>query len=206
MPPQVVVNPRKSPRQKRAQVTVEAILTATTHILVHEGYKSLSTNRVAKVAGVSIGSLYQYFPNKEALLTAIVDNHVQLILQTMEQHLEETEGSSFETLIRVLLKGLMDAHSVNPELHRVLKEEVSQQACLSSMRDFEKTVLDLVRTTLEERHGELRPIDPEVGSFIISYVVEAVLRATVVSKEWQKRTDEIFEEMVHLVTSYLKPC
>jgi AcrR family transcriptional regulator len=68
MPTKPSVNPRKQPKQDRSQATVQAILTATTHILTEDGYDQLTTNRVAERAGVSIGSLYQYFPNKEASL------------------------------------------------------------------------------------------------------------------------------------------
>ena len=67
---------RKLPQQDRYFRTVEAILTATAHILTKKGYASLSTNRIAERAGVSIGSLYQYFPNKEAIIKALRENHV----------------------------------------------------------------------------------------------------------------------------------
>ena len=65
--------PRKQPKQERSQATVEAILTATAHILTEDGYDRLTTNRVAERAGVSIGSLYQYFPHKDALIFALAD-------------------------------------------------------------------------------------------------------------------------------------
>ena len=68
-------NPRKSASQERSRSTVDALLEATTRILIKEGYDRASTNRIAEVAGVSIGSLYQYFPSKEALVAAVVDRH-----------------------------------------------------------------------------------------------------------------------------------
>mgnify|MGYP003597153915 FL=1 len=68
-------NPRKEPKQSRARVTVEAILEATAHILTEGGYDALTTNHVAKRAGVSIGSLYQYYPSKEALVGELMDRH-----------------------------------------------------------------------------------------------------------------------------------
>ncbi len=75
--------PRKLPKQERSQATVEAILTATTHILTEEGYNKLTTNRVAELAGVSIGSLYQYFPNKEA---RSIQCHLQSVVTIWEKY------------------------------------------------------------------------------------------------------------------------
>ena len=67
--------PRKSASQKRSQATVETLLDATARVLTREGYDRASTNRIAAKAGVSVGSLYQYFPNKEALVAALVARH-----------------------------------------------------------------------------------------------------------------------------------
>ena len=71
----VPTNPRKSASQKRSQATVQALLDATARVLTREGYDRASTNRIAATAGVSVGSLYQYFPNKEALVAALVARH-----------------------------------------------------------------------------------------------------------------------------------
>ena len=69
-------NPRRTPRQGRAQATVDAVVEATARILVEDGYGPLSTNRIAKRAGVGIGTLYQYFPDKEAIVEALIDRLV----------------------------------------------------------------------------------------------------------------------------------
>ena len=68
-------NPRKSASQQRSRLTVDALLEATARVLMKEGYDRTSTNKIAAVAGVSIGSLYQYFPSKEALVAAVIDRH-----------------------------------------------------------------------------------------------------------------------------------
>ena len=73
------INPRKLASQERSRATVDALLEATTRVLLKEGYDRASTNRIAEVAGVSIGSLYQYFPSKEALVAAVIDRHAQEI-------------------------------------------------------------------------------------------------------------------------------
>src|ERR1700704_3271428 len=68
--------PRKRPRQHRSKATVDAILEATARVLIKHGFDGLTTNAAAAAAGVSIGSLYQYFPNKEALVAALLEQHI----------------------------------------------------------------------------------------------------------------------------------
>src|SRR5271170_1138813 len=78
-----LINPRKNASQKRSRATVDALVEATARILVRDGFDKASTNRIAEVAGVSVGSLYQYFPSKEALVAAVIDRHSQEIMQTV---------------------------------------------------------------------------------------------------------------------------
>ena len=77
---------RKRPRQERARVTVDALLDATAQVLIKDGYDGLSTNRVAAVAGVSVGSLYQYFPSKEALVAALLDRYSDSTRMLVSEH------------------------------------------------------------------------------------------------------------------------
>src|SRR6478609_2070046 len=75
--------PRKNALQARSRATVDALVEATARILVREGFEKASTNRIAEIAGVSVGSLYQYFPSKEALVAAVIDRHNQEIMQVV---------------------------------------------------------------------------------------------------------------------------
>src|ERR1044072_3117584 len=83
-----LTNPRKEASQERSRPTVEALVDATARILVREGFDKASTNRIAEVAGVSVGSLYQYFPGKEALVAAVIERHQQEIMQTVRRELD----------------------------------------------------------------------------------------------------------------------
>jgi AcrR family transcriptional regulator len=80
---------RKEPRQSRGRTTVDIILKATARVLLEDGYDAFTTKRVAQVAGVSIGSLYQYFPNKQALLVALVENHQQTRVEQLGRMISE---------------------------------------------------------------------------------------------------------------------
>src|ERR1041384_213374 len=118
-------SPRRRPRQARAQATVEAIIKATARVLVDEGYDRASTNRIALAAGVSIGSLYQYFPSKEALVAALVENHLGRMREALDHGLlwQEPPGSR-GARARLLVLGMMAAYRIDPQLHHVLCQEV----------------------------------------------------------------------------------
>src|SRR5215468_4646197 len=92
--------PRKTASQERSRLTVEALLEATARILTKEGYDRASTNRIADVAGVSIGSLYQYFPSKEALVAAVIDRHMQEMSQVARNALIKVAARPIEIAAR----------------------------------------------------------------------------------------------------------
>src|SRR5215468_11850194 len=99
----VHTNPRKSASQERSRLTVNTILEATTRVLVKEGYDKASTNKIAAVAGVSIGSLYQYFPSKEALVAAVIDRHTHELTQVVREGLIKVAARSIEVAAHELV-------------------------------------------------------------------------------------------------------
>ncbi|MEI2581644.1 TetR/AcrR family transcriptional regulator [Scytonema sp. PRP1] len=113
MPRKIPTIPRKLPQQDRSKVTVDAILTATARILTEEGYDKASTNRIAELAGVSIGSLYQYFPNKEALVASLVEHHVNEMIDLVESKLKDLFDAPVEVALPELVKAAM-ARSARP--------------------------------------------------------------------------------------------
>ena len=142
-------NPRRRPRQARAQATVDAIVKATARVLVDEGYDRASTNRIAHAAGVSIGSLYQYFPSKEALVAALVESHVAAHARRAGQ--SAAPGDRPPTLrqrARLLVRGMMAAYRVDPQLHHVLCQEVPKVGELQAVYGFEQHLAEVCRRYL----------------------------------------------------------
>src|SRR5271154_3018390 len=101
---------RRRPQQRRARQTVEAVLDAVVRILKREGFQAVTTNRIAEVAGVSIGSIYQYFPDKRAIFVALHERHIQEIDRLVEATLVEHASSSLDTLMRAMIEAMVDAH------------------------------------------------------------------------------------------------
>ncbi|NWC28464.1 TetR family transcriptional regulator [Pseudomonas tolaasii] len=123
MPESHLTKPRKLPRQSRSVAMVDAILQASARVLLKHGYAGMSTNVIAQQAGVSIGSLYQYFPNKASILTALHNRHAEQMAQSIEAILAAPGGHGLRGEVVRLVRAAMAAHEMEPELHRQLEKE-----------------------------------------------------------------------------------
>ncbi|VVP67602.1 hypothetical protein PS918_00599 [Pseudomonas fluorescens] len=123
MPDLNLSKPRKLPRQSRSVAMVDAILEASARVLLERGYAGMSTNVVAQQAGVSVGSLYQYFPNKESLLVALHSRHAEQMAHSIEAILAAPGDGGLRGEIVRLVRAAMAAHEVEPQLHRLLEHE-----------------------------------------------------------------------------------
>lgn len=175
-------NPRKSASQERSRLTVEALLEATARVLMKDGYDGASTNKIAAVAGVSIGSLYQYFPSKEALVAAVIDRHMHEMMQAVRDALAKVATRPIEVAARELVSVMLDAHRVNPKLHRVLAEQTPRTGRLENIEAIDREAYALVRGYLEAHRDELDVVDPDVAAFVCVTAVEALTHAAVVRR------------------------
>lgn len=115
----------RTPIQQRSQATVRAVLQAAAQIFCRLGYVRGTTNRIAECAGVSIGTLYQYFPNKQAILVALMESHIADATKELHAVLHEYREypRSAESLLQQLASKMLEVHMSDPELHRILFEE-----------------------------------------------------------------------------------
>jgi AcrR family transcriptional regulator len=195
--------PRKRPRQQRSQATVEAILDATARVLCTTGYDRASTNRIALAAGVSVGSLYQYFPSKEALVAALVERHVQQMTSLVQSKLAEVAAAPLPVAVRTMIDVMFDAHAIDPRLHKVLIEQVPRVGRLEHVVGVEREMEALVALFLEARKHELRRTRLAATAFVLCNVVEAVTHAAVLAELEPRRTREVAEELTDMVLRYL---
>src|SRR6202451_2764254 len=119
---------RRKPSQERARMTVDAMLHAAVKLLKRGGASSITTNRIADTAGVSIGSVYQYFPNKQAIFVALHERHIRQVEGVIGRSLTDARDGTLEELIASLLLGMIEVHETDPELSGLLETEVPQSA------------------------------------------------------------------------------
>lgn len=110
----------KTPRQARSQGMVDTILEAATRVLAKRGYSGTNTNLIAEVAGVSVGSIYQYFPNKESIVATLHQRHALQMRDITIHVISRSENITLHGTIKALVKAHLEAHTVEPELHHVL--------------------------------------------------------------------------------------
>ena len=200
-----LTKPRKNASQDRSRATVDALVEATARILVKEGYDKASTNRIAEAAGVSVGSLYQYFPSKEALVVAVIDRHNQDTMRLVRAVLNEVAGQPVQRVIPKMVAVAIQAHRINPKLHRVLTEQIPRTGQLDNVEAFNREYFSLFRNYLESCSDILRPEDLGLATYLCVSSIEAVAHNAVLRNE--KLSDEQAEALVNdasrMIVGYL---
>lgn len=200
--PPAALTPRKAPRQRRAQETVEAILAATARVLVEDGFDRASTNRIARVAGVSVGSLYQYFPSKEALVMALVERHIGEMLELLAASAVELADAPIEVAVRTYVRAMLKAHALDPALHRVLVTQVVHVGS-AAVAEIECRAHAIVRGYLEYRKAELAPRDLDTAAFVLVTTVEAITHRAVIDRPELLESTALEEEICDLILRYI---
>ncbi len=200
-------NPRKLASQERSRFTVDALLEATARILVKEGYDRASTNRIAELAGVSIGSLYQYFPSKEALVAGVIDRHTQQVSQLTRNALVKMAARPIEDAAREFVSVAIDAHRINPKLHGVLSEQIPRVGRLENIEANLREGYALVRGYLDAHRDEIDVADPDLAAFVCVTVVEALTHAAVLRRPdilRDEKAGRFVDDVTRLLVRYLR--
>ena len=184
-----------------------ALVEATARILVSEGFDKASTNRIAEVAGVSVGSLYQYFPSKEALVAAVIERHNRDIMQVVQGALDEAVSLPVEEAVRRLVAMAIEAHRVDPKLHCVLAEQIPRTGRLENVDSANRAAHAAFRSYLESRRDELGVVDLGLAAFVCATSIEAVAHNAVlhhVDLSKDAAVEPLIEDTTRLIVGYLE--
>ncbi|MCW2798038.1 MAG: TetR family transcriptional regulator [Nocardioides sp.] len=181
---------------------VERIIAAGREVLLRDGYDAFSTNRVADQAGISPGSLYQYFPNKAAIMAAVIDRYSDDVADRVAGALTERLGDVGPAMIRATANALVDALAANVDLLRVVIEDLPAASNLDRRRALEQRVRELVMAYLAARPGTTRSTDHATTAWVLVMAIENltvryVLDGPAISREL------FLDEVVALCTGYL---
>jgi AcrR family transcriptional regulator len=202
---QALLEPRKSPVQARSAASVGAILEATIQVLLQVGKERLTTTRVALRAGVSVGTLYQYFPNKSALLKAALKRHMDEVAEAVELVCRERRGHSLEQMATALITAFLEAKM------RDAKTSVALYS-VSSGVDGAKIVQEMGIRSNQAIAGMLKtarePLasDAQLIASMLQGVMAGVSRRLLESAAPEKQFDTLRRETIFLACAYLKAC
>lgn len=197
---------RKQPRQARSRETVEALLEAAAQVFERHGYAAGTTNRIAARAGVSIGSLYQYFPNKDALLLALVEHHVDEGAARFAPLLAGLAGDPPPPLrdaLRDLVETMVALHAERPALHRVLFEEAPRPPALrrrlDALADGAAAAIAAYLRVAPDVHAP----DPELAARLVVQTVESITHTLAIHPRADRTPEQWTAATVDLLAAWM---
>lgn len=165
------------PQQQRARLTVEAVLDATVLLVRREGLGSTTTNRIAELAGVSIGSLYQYFPDKQAIFLALHQRHVRQVDRLIETTLVTGIGSALAERLTALMAALVDLHAAQPQLHELLQAQLPRAplGALPTPATLPARLQGPLRAAISAQSaGFHHPAELDRSAFVLAHMADAL--------------------------------
>jgi AcrR family transcriptional regulator len=202
---QAVLEPRKSPVQARSAASVSAILEATIQVLLQVGKERLTTTKVAMRAGVSVGTLYQYFPNKSALLKAALKRHMDEVTEAIELVCHEQQGNSLDQMASALMTAFLDAKlrdaKASVALYSVSSDVDGAKIVQEMGIKSNQAVVAMLKTAREQLIT-----DPQLVAAMLQGVMVGVSRRLLESPAPLKQFDVLRREMIFLACAYLNAC
>ncbi|MCF6318530.1 MAG: TetR/AcrR family transcriptional regulator [Proteobacteria bacterium] len=203
---------RKKPTQLRSKAAVDAILEAATRILLSKGMNSLTTNHVAELAGVSIGSLYQYFSNKESIVVGLIEHHIKTEQKRISTIMDQLENNPTcqkskmkrKSNIRLVVKEFIDIHAENLELSRILHTQTQK---FSIYHSLESTTSFFTRRlhSLLNKVDKTTPKENFTRAYILANFIDSLIQKTLIEQPKLFTKPEFIDELVNLSMSYLQP-
>ena len=206
MPRKSPTRPRKAARQERSQVTVDAILEAAARLFAEGGLDEVNTNRIAELAGVSVGSLYQYFPSKQAILGELIDRHSEQTMAALAAKLADFATRPIPDVLREIVEILLEADTIDLNLHRVFLDKLPDAGRIEQRHGEIRRMTAVVRERLlEQRRGDLAVGDLDVAAVVLVHALEAVTNAVVFEFPERLRDPALVDEITALAVRYLLP-
>ncbi|HEY6722858.1 MAG TPA: TetR/AcrR family transcriptional regulator [Polyangiaceae bacterium] len=201
LPPRL--KPRKLPGQERSQQTVDAIVTAAAHILAHEGVEALTTNAVAERAGASIGSVYQYFPHKQAIVAAVLERHSESEARFFMERMQALEGKDLRARVRGLLTIPLEFRRQHSALQLALLEQMPTLGRYFDLRERVRCAAMPLRALLEAHAGEIRRTNLDLACHVLVNAIQSLTHDGILPRPEALSDEALLDELTHLVVGYL---
>jgi AcrR family transcriptional regulator len=202
---QVALEPRKSPVQARSTASVDAILEATIQVLLKVGKERLTTTRVASRAGVSVGTLYQYFPNKSALLQAVLKRHLAEVTEAVELVCKQQKGAPLQQMVTALINAFLESKvrdaKTSVALYSVSSDVDGARIVQQMGVRTHKSIVQLLATAREPL-----TTDPHLVASVLQGTMAGVSRRMLESAAPENQFEPLRRELIILACAYVSAC
>lgn len=196
-------SPRKEPKQARSRVLVDAIVGAAGRVLPRLGFDELTTHQLAEVAGVSVGSLYQYFPTKEAIVATLIERRAEADVARVSALLDELRGLPLREIIARTVDDMIELHRSARPLYRVMLPLVARVRRHRYVREVIGKARERVRDELAARRDEVRKEDLDLAVFIAGHALESCMHAALDERPELLDDPAFARELTDLAVRYL---
>jgi AcrR family transcriptional regulator len=197
---------RRTPQQARATAMVTALVQGAARVLARRGYANTTTNHIAVAAGASIGSLYEYFRDKDELVVAVARAHVDAgatQLRATLDLLETQRGQPLPVIVRALVTTMVELHRAEPTLHHRLSTEIPRYPTITRrLHDVEKEVVTRLIALLDG-HPEVHTRRPELAIVMCVQAIDALTHRWYAAPGMRPDVDEAIDELSALVVNHL---
>jgi len=196
---------RRRPKQLRSRLMVETIVEAARQVFAEQGFEAANTNQIAERAGISIGSLYQYFPNKDALILDVQKLHHEEVLATVTGAMETTGSLPLREAVRTIVAANLDMHLKSPQLHAAFEEWIPAETKLVDRDRFRDTMFAAVRDFLQRRPEVPRGAELDQVIFMVMNIVRSIMHAAMLKDGAAKNRDQILDGLTDSILGCLRP-
>ncbi|OCC25737.1 TetR family transcriptional regulator [Croceicoccus estronivorus] len=197
------VDRRKDPKQQRAVVTAEAITQATQQIIIREGFKKATTNRIAEVAGVSVGSLYQYFPNKQAIVRTLIQETVTKAAMRVRTLLRDLMDEPLEPALRQIMTLLLEIYKENDFIIFRILDQVPELKEYTNNLAIEIYTYSTNLAFLEQHQADLTVTDIKTSLLLIERATIHNIEYFLAHNPTNMTEEQLIDELTRMTLNYL---
>lgn len=195
---------RRPARQQRALYKIELILEATMRLLESGDIESLTTNAIAETAGVSIGTVYQYFSDKQAILHALAQREMDGLGKRVMKAVSQTPAPSLDERVRLIVHAVLETYGGRRRVHRSLLEHALTRGTGTRLNPLYELIASQLEqepnATANTRTNRLSPAQ----AFVLTHAVAGVMRGLVASGEQTLKRSDVERELMRLIAGFIE--
>ena len=195
---------RRTPRQLRSKTTVDAIVVAASEILAGEGHRALTTNRIAAVAGIGIGSVYEYFIDKDAILAAVLANFSDSLWSDAERAFADAQKLGFEEALECVVHAVVTRYQSNPALHARLLEHTPYLKTENPLSQIEAHFVEHLSALLQSHQDVLQLSNPRFHAAVCTRSSRNLIENSCWDRSFVLNLSNVEPEMVAVTMGYLR--